>query len=107
MQGQARLTYTMGIRLLQKFATYFAFKQHEYISDHDREVFMHARAVLQNSGYELRPEPESWQKFTELRAGYYSLMLSFSHHLAMPCCTLLSSEQEPKSVGMAQSALSD
>jgi Ion channel len=104
MQGQARLTYSMGIRLLTEFATYFDFKRHEYISEHDREVFMHARAVLEKSGYELRPEPESWQKFTELRAGYYSLMHSFSQHLAMPCCTLLSSEQEPKSVGMAQSA---
>jgi hypothetical protein len=107
MQGQARLTYSMGLRLLAEFSTYFNLKDHEYVSEHDRELFMHARAVLQNSGYELRPEPESWQKFTELRAGYYSLIHSFSHHLAMPCCALASSDKEPKSVGMAQSALAD
>ncbi len=107
LQGQARLTYTMGFRLLCEFSTYFNFRHHEYIVDRDRQGFLHARAVLQESGYTLQPEPESWQKFTELRAGYYDQLNSFCNHLAMPCSSIRSSEQEPQSVSLAQCALPD
>lgn len=67
--GPARIFFKVGNHFMEDVSWYFHV-QHDHLPGITLEQFQEARQRLRFAGYDLRPEPEAWERFQELRAAY-------------------------------------
>jgi hypothetical protein len=82
-EGSAKMARWVGGHCIDDLATYFGLERPPHVGV-EPEEFRRARERLAAAGWRLRPEEQSWERFSELRSAHASAVDALAEYWASP-----------------------